>query len=120
MLSNCANPQCSKPFLRLGEGKLFLVEAEDTANSGEPRAPFSPYARRPPRRLERYWLCSDCAESSTLVHDRHRGIALVPRPIAPRSTSAAPEESGAPVTVQLPEGLADYRPHPNSREDGVA
>jgi hypothetical protein len=26
MLSHCANSQCSKPFLRLREAKLFLVE----------------------------------------------------------------------------------------------
>jgi len=28
MLSRCANSQCSRPFLRLRQGKLFLVETE--------------------------------------------------------------------------------------------
>ena len=75
MLSHCANSQCSKPFLRLGQGKLFLVEATpplETANSQ------SPYARHPLRRVERYWLCDQCAESSTLVYDCEKGIVLVP------------------------------------------
>jgi hypothetical protein len=34
MLSRCANSQCSKPFLRLREGKLFLVETEGLARLG--------------------------------------------------------------------------------------
>lgn len=77
MLSHCANSQCSKPFLRLGQGRLFLVEAIaqlDMANSR------SPYLRHPPRRVERYWLCDRCAEVSTLVFDREKGIILVPLP----------------------------------------
>jgi hypothetical protein len=31
MLSRCANSQCSKPFLRLREGRLFLVETGPVA-----------------------------------------------------------------------------------------
>lgn len=30
ILSKCANPQCRKPFLRLCDGKLFLVETDRT------------------------------------------------------------------------------------------
>jgi hypothetical protein len=92
MLSHCANPQCSKPFLRLGEGKLFLVETEDAAKSRELSIPSSP--RRPPRRVERYWLCDRCAENSTLIHDRHRGVAIVPRPVAPEVKTASAKASG--------------------------
>jgi hypothetical protein len=81
MLSHCANPQCAKPFLRLGEGRLFQVE---TATSFTPAqagsAPLSPHLRRPPRRVERYWLCDKCAQSLTLVDDSNHGIVLVTLP----------------------------------------
>lgn len=80
MLSHCANAKCSRPFLRLGEGKLFLVETESITHSSDLTIPLPPYARRPPRRVERYWLCNECAEVSTLVHDRQHGIVLVPLP----------------------------------------
>jgi len=78
MLSHCANSQCSKPFLRLGQGKLFLVETEYPAKAGELTGPPSPYMRLQPRRIERYWLCNQCAEVWTLVQDRKEGIVLVP------------------------------------------
>jgi hypothetical protein len=80
MLSHCANSQCSRPFLRLGQGKLFLVETNAIAKSGELTAPSSPHMRQQPRRVERYWLCDQCAEAWTLVHDANQGIALVPLP----------------------------------------
>lgn len=80
MLSRCANSQCLKPFLRLRQGRLFLVETHSGTKSGELAAPFSPFIRKPPRRVERYWLCDDCAAAWTLVHDRNQGIALVPIP----------------------------------------
>jgi hypothetical protein len=77
MLSHCANSQCATPFLRLGQGKLFLVETECVAKSGEATAP-SPHLRQQPRRVERYWLCDQCAAVWTLVHDRKQGIVLLP------------------------------------------
>ncbi len=83
MLSHCANPRCARPFLRLGQGRLFLVETETAINPVDTTAPLSPYARRPPRHVDRYWLCERCAEISTLVHDRDRGIVLVPLPQPP-------------------------------------
>lgn len=89
MLSHCANLQCLRPFLRLGQGKLFLVETDSIAKSGEMIAPPSPRMRQQPRRLERYWLCDQCAEVWTLVHDRHNGISLVALPRPPVSVSGA-------------------------------
>lgn len=82
MLSHCANPQCSKPFLRLRQGKLFLVEAECVATPGD--LPISPstQTRRRPRRVDRYWLCDQCANVWTLVHDLNQGIVLMPLPRA--------------------------------------
>jgi len=82
MLSHCANSRCSRPFLRLRQGKLFLVEAELFPKSGELTVP-SPRTRLQPRRVERYWLCDQCSEVWTLVHDRKHGIVLVPLPRPP-------------------------------------
>jgi hypothetical protein len=84
MLSRCANSQCSKPFLKLREGKLFLVETERLNKPGEAAAPPFVRARQLQRQVEHYWLCDECAAQWTLVYDRDRGIALAPlrRPVA--------------------------------------
>ena len=78
MLSRCANPQCSKPFLRLRDGKLFLVETDRTREPGESLAPPFVRARRQQRLVEHYWLCNDCASHWSLVYDRNLGVALTP------------------------------------------
>ena len=39
MLSQCANKQCCKPFLKLRDGKLFLVETERVRKPGESVSP---------------------------------------------------------------------------------
>jgi hypothetical protein len=97
MLSQCANSQCSRPFLRLGQGKLFLVETEYVAKSGELTAPSSPRMRPQPRQVERYWFCEECAEIWTLVHDRSQGIVLVPLPHSTVGTRAAQAEEYSAV-----------------------
>lgn len=78
MLSRCANSQCGKPFLKLREGKLFLVETDRVAKPGESVAPPFVRARQPQRCVEHYWLCDECASLWTLVYDRERGVALTP------------------------------------------
>jgi hypothetical protein len=78
MLGHCANSQCSKPFLRLREGKLFLVETQSgTRPSGLPDHTV-PSLRKPPRRVEHFWLCDQCALIWTLIQIGTGGIALVP------------------------------------------
>jgi hypothetical protein len=94
MLSHCANPQCSKPFLRLRQGKLFLVDTECKTNVGTPASEASPYMRHPPRRVERYWLCDRCAEVWTLVQDRKTGVALLPLRRTPASSGAVTAQYG--------------------------
>lgn len=92
MLSRCANSTCSKPFLKLREGKLFLVETERLTRPGQPVAPPFVRARRQQRVVEHYWLCDDCAAQYTLVYDReHCGVALAPlrRPVQNVATAAA-------------------------------
>lgn len=94
MLSQCANPNCAKPFLRLREGKLFLVETERLTKTGESSGPPFVRARQQPRYVEHYWLCDECASQWTLVYDRNHGVGLASlrRPVA--SVGAAPRRSG--------------------------
>jgi hypothetical protein len=89
MLSRCANDQCCKPFLRLREGKLFLVETEQLTKPGSSAPPFV-RARKQQRTVEHYWLCDECAGQWTLVCDRERGVALVPlrRPVNSAASAA--------------------------------
>ena len=96
MLSHCANQQCGKPFLKLREGKLFLVEINRLAKPGESvPLPFV-RARQQQRLVEHFWLCDDCAARWTLIYDRERGITLMPlrRPIV-NAISAEALETGA-------------------------
>ena len=78
MLSRCANSECCKPFLRLRDGKLFLVETERLAKPGQSTAPPFVRARRQQRLVEHYWLCDECAERWTLIYQRETGIVLAP------------------------------------------
>jgi hypothetical protein len=91
MLSQCANSTCGKPFLKLREGKLFLVETERISRPGESVAPPFVRARKKQRLVEHYWLCDDCAVHWTLVYDRDRGLELSPlrRPAANVGAAAA-------------------------------
>src|ERR1700723_3046451 len=96
MLSQCANPQCSKPFLRLCEGKLFLVETDRATKAGEPSVPPFARARQQQRCVEHYWLCEGCATHWTLVYDRARGVVLAAlrRPVL-RAAATAGDSAGA-------------------------
>lgn len=91
MLSHCANSQCSKPFVRLGEGKLFLVSREDAPGAGRP--PSSPPSRnqQPLRQVERYWLCDQCSQVSTLFYD---GANIELLPLSGAARLAATKRSG--------------------------
>lgn len=91
MLSHCANPNCGKPFLRLREGKLFIVEG-NRSTEGSTR----PKQRR--RDVEHFWLCTECANTWTLVYDREAGIGLVPL--------RRPAEKLAPVAFAARSGVA--------------
>ena len=78
MLSQCANSRCRKPFLKLRDGKLFLVETGRVTKPGESAAPPFVRARQQQRCVEHYWLCDDCAAQWTLVYDRDDGVGLIP------------------------------------------
>jgi len=68
MLSRCANPECGKPFVKLREGRLFVVERADQAGS----------LRRKRPSIEHYWLCDECAITWTVAYDLTHGISVVP------------------------------------------
>jgi hypothetical protein len=89
MLSHCANTRCHKPFLRLREGKLFLVETDRVTKPGQPSAPPFVRARQLQRQVEHYWLCDECAAQWTIIYDRDHGVALVPIKRAVASVAAA-------------------------------
>jgi len=97
MLSQCANPQCSKPFLRLRDGKLFLVETDRLAKPGESAVPPFIRARQQQRQVEHYWLCDECAGHWTLVYDRERGVALTPlrKPVVSLAAAAGLQTGAA-------------------------
>lgn len=67
-----------QPFLKLREGRLFLVETDRVTKPGEAAVPPFVRARQQQRAVEHYWLCDDCAAQWTLICDRDRGIALPP------------------------------------------
>ncbi len=73
MLSKCANPACSARFLYLHEGKIFYLELE-LGLADDPSA----------RRVERFWLCGNCARSMTVVCERG---SIITRPLAPAVTA---------------------------------
>lgn len=56
MVSTCANPECSAPFLYLRSGQLFVFPPD-----------------RPGCRIECYWLCDDCAARFALSRDIDTG-----------------------------------------------
>src|ERR1700687_6327771 len=96
MLSRCANSQCCKPFLRLRDGKLFLVETDRINKPGESAVPPFVRTRQQQRCVEHYWLCNDCATQFTLIYDRDHGVALAPlrRPVARAGVTASAARGG--------------------------
>ena len=97
MLSRCANSKCAKPFLKLRDGKLFLVETERLMKPGESATPPFVRARRQQRLVEHYWLCDDCAVQYTLVYDRERGGVELSALRLPAVSSATAAAAGSEV-----------------------
>jgi hypothetical protein len=77
MLSKCANPDCSTPFLHLRDGKLFHWDAQATVHHVFPSA-ADPSTRKPDRKAEYFWLCGKCALSMTVVFKEGIGITIRP------------------------------------------
>jgi len=75
MLSKCANPGCFSSFRYLHEGKLFRVE---TLVDGSEELFGTEPSKANHRRLEFFWLCSDCASKMTLRFEKGVGVAIMP------------------------------------------
>jgi hypothetical protein len=56
MVTKCANPACTKPFLYLREGKVLRVSSPSAAG------PF----RHP---VEHFWLCGACSKEYDVVRE---------------------------------------------------
>lgn len=94
MVSKCANPECSTPFLYFGQGKLFRLETEGREDRRR-RMGDDAGISKSLRRLEFYWLCEKCAERMTLAFDKVSGLSVLPRPVRPQSVRAAAQASAA-------------------------
>lgn len=59
MVSKCANPECSMPFLYFGKGKLFLFEIDFDP---EPASQYEDLiaVHSGPSRRHLFWLCDHC------------------------------------------------------------
>ena len=61
MVSQCANPDCMQKLHYLREGKIYRFEMSTETGA---------------RRLEHFWLCSDCSKSMTLTRVSQREIMI--------------------------------------------
>jgi hypothetical protein len=68
MLAKCSNPSCFAPFLRLGIGRLYLLEADPPLHTDK----FE--------RTEYFWLCDACSATMTLRLTEDEKVAVVPLP----------------------------------------
>jgi hypothetical protein len=72
MVSKCANPGCCNHFFYMNDGKVFRFE-QRSKTEGD----FGFGARTGlPRRIEFFWLCSNCAAKMTLVFRGESGVAV--------------------------------------------
>jgi hypothetical protein len=70
-VGNCANPECTEQFRRLGEGTMSVFVIAEPELWGLP----------PDTRQKVVWLCSRCSSSLYVRADyRHHGIRLLHKP----------------------------------------
>ena len=74
MVSKCANPECSRHFHYLHEGKVFKLEFDPAGWPGHD--PPSEYGAG--HRVEHFWLCSSCALTMTLAVEKGKGVVALP------------------------------------------
>jgi hypothetical protein len=76
MVSKCANPGCSAPFLYMRQGKVFCIETVDT-HCDRVQASASAWIQSD-RHLEFFWLCDDCAPRMTVTVKPGLGVVVQP------------------------------------------
>lgn len=74
MLQKCANPACCAQFRYLQTGKLFEIEIQYFDSPSEADQVRLGNGRG---RIERCWLCDQCADYMTLRVDRERRGIMV-------------------------------------------
>jgi hypothetical protein len=82
MVSKCANPECSAPFLYFHRGRLFRLETFGREDRRR-RLGDENGVSKPLRRIAFYWLCEDCAEKMTLSFDKTNGVSVRPHVVTP-------------------------------------
>jgi len=75
MVSKCANPGCSAPFLYMRQGKLFRIETHKTENIKGAGFGMDPNGRRA-HHPEFFWLCDECAKSMTITRQPGQGVVV--------------------------------------------
>jgi len=99
MLHKCANPDCVRPFRKLTEGKLFLIEINGSCPPGQTAAKWD---GQTPHRIEHFWLCQQCASVLTLSFEKGRGMVTVPLPEAVRKRPAGVHDAETVTNVARP------------------
>ena len=67
MLDKCANPACSEKFRRLCDGRVFVIDVQNSASGTV-------------RQRQYFWLCNSCCHTMTVILDRAKGVQVVPLP----------------------------------------
>ena len=88
MLSKCANPECSEILRYLHQGKIFYLA---------PTPEVEILTMLSAKLHERFWLCSRCSRSMTLVWNG-TGVSLEP---LPANAVAAPAPAKSPAIGML-------------------
>jgi len=99
MLHKCANPDCVRPFRKLAEGKLFLIEI---AGSCPPGRTATKWDGQTLHRVEHFWLCEPCASVLTLAFEKGRGMVTVPLPEAVRKRPSGVYGGATAASVARP------------------
>ncbi len=76
MLSKCANPSCTIPFRYLHQGKLFRVDVCD--HGAAKQLSVDGWSKKPPWRIEFFWLCDACSAVLTVVYENELGVTTRP------------------------------------------
>jgi hypothetical protein len=84
MLAKCANPSCSTPLVYLREGKIFMVETEQSQTGADGAILIRSKASN---RVEHFWLCGPCSLDMTLTYDRQRGVEVVRKAVRKATAS---------------------------------
>ena len=73
MLSKCANPLCSAPFLTLRKGRLVVLHLRQALLEGT-------LAKAEGKDFEPFWLCEECCDRFTLLVKPGRECVCIPKP----------------------------------------